>query len=215
MQHICSFAASQSGRRMYLQFAVTRQGINAMVDPGSIVAVTEQIRLVRGYSIMLDADLAGLFGVETERLNRQVKRNAERFPDDFMFQLTQAEWRAMYRQFGGTSQHRRRLDRLPLAFTEHGCLMLANVLRSSRAVEVSVLIVRAFVRLRAAVLPNNDLARRVDELGVSINTELGKHRSKLATHERAILKLLEDIRRLTHFPESHGREIGFMADWRK
>jgi hypothetical protein len=108
-----------------------------------------------------------------------------------------------------TSQRRRRLDRLPVAFTEHGCLMLSNVLRSARAVAVSVMIVRAFVTLRTVLSASEDLASKVDALG----KELAKHRSKLVAHDAAILKLLAEIRALTGFPETPRRGIGYTANW--
>jgi hypothetical protein len=110
----------------------------------TIENIADRITLVRGQRVMLDVELARLFGVQTERLNQQVQRNLQRFPEDFMFRLTQEEWEGTYLQIAGTLQRSRRTDRLPLAFTEHGCLMLSNVLRSPRAVEVSVLVVRAF-----------------------------------------------------------------------
>ena len=158
---------------------------------------------------MLDANLAALYGVPTGRLNEQVKRNMSRFPGDFMFVLDANEWAAlMYSQIATTSQRRRRLDRLPRAFTEHGCLMLANILKSKRAVEVSVLVVRAFVRLRTILGANTQLAARVEELG----RELMTHGRKLQVHERTILKLLEEIRRLTHFPAPESCPIGFTAN---
>ncbi len=158
---------------------------------------------------MLDADLARLYGVQTERLNQKVQRNQGRFPPDFAFRLNQEEWTGMYLQFAGTLHRNRRSDRLPLAFNEHGCLMLANVLRSGRAVEVSVLIVRAFVRMRSALAGNTELALRVDELAREVQRQGGK----LVSHDAAILKLLAEIRRLTQFPESPGRGIGFTARW--
>jgi hypothetical protein len=107
-----------------------------------------------------------------------------------------------------TSQRRRRLDRLPVAFTKHGCLMLANVLRSQRAVPVSVMIVRAFVTLRTLLSASSDLATKIDAL----DRELAKHRSKLVAHDVAILKLLVEIRALTGFPEPPRRGIGDTAD---
>jgi len=124
---------------------------------------------------MLDADIAALYGVATKRLNEQVRRNLGRFPADFSFRLSVDEWAALMWSQIATTSRRRRLDNRPYAYTEHGCLMLANTLKSKRAVEVSVLVVRAFVRLRT------------------------------------ILKLLEDIRRLTHFPAPRSRPIGFTA----
>jgi len=172
------------------------------------------IQVIRGERVMLDADLARLYGVKTERLNEQVRRNPERFPSQFMFRLTVAEWQRTYPQNAGTLQRSRRADRLPLAFTEHGCLMLSNVLKSPRAVEVSVLIIQAFVRLRAAVTANEELARRVDDLAQVLDQRIGRHDRTLKQHEAAILKILAEIRRLTRFPEPAGREIGFTASWR-
>jgi hypothetical protein len=159
---------------------------------------------------MLDVDIAALYGVPTKRLNEQVKRNSERFPADLMFRLNSDEWATlMWSQIATTSaQRRRRLDQLPYAFTEHGCLMLANVLRSKLAIQVSLLVIRAFVRLRTILAANRDIAARVDEL----SRKLGRHGERLSTHERTILKLLEDIRRLTRFPEHKPRPIGFTAN---
>jgi hypothetical protein len=139
---------------------------------------------------MLDVYLAALYGVPTRRLNEQVRRNPERFPPTFIFRLTPAEWQAMCLQNASTSQRRRRLDNLPLAFTEHGCLMLSNVLKSPRAVQVSILIAQAFVGLRAAVMANQELARRVDELEKTLGRQIGTHGRKLAAHESTILRIL-------------------------
>ena len=182
--------------------------------PARTPAVAESIHLIRGERVMLDADLARLYGVKTERLNQQVRRNLGRFPAPFMFRLTSQEWDGMFVQIARTSQRQRRLDRLPLAFTEHGCLMLSNVLKSPRAIEVSVLIVQAFVRLRAAVTANRDLALRVDELARAVDQHIGRHDRKIRQHEAAILKILDEIRRFTRFPEPVHREIGFTASWR-
>jgi phage regulator Rha-like protein len=174
-----------------------------------IESIAERIVVLHGQRVMLDADLAVLYGVETKRLNQQVRRNLERFPADFMFELSPDEWNGMRLQ-NATSLHRsNRRNVAPLAFTEHGCLMLANVLRSGRAVEVSVLIVRAFVRMRSALAANAELASRVDELATAVE----RQGDKLATHDQVIHKLLAEIRRLTQFPESPRRGIGFTAPW--
>jgi hypothetical protein len=172
-------------------------------------AIVGRITELRGLRVMLDADLAALYGVATERLNEQVRRNQARFPADFVFRMSLEEWRGMYPQFAGTLSRTRRVDRLPLAFTEHGCLMASNVLRSPRAAEVSVLIVRAFVRMRSALASSTELALRVDELAVAVEHQ----GSKLAEHGAAIQVLLDEIRRLTRFPESPARGIGFTAEW--
>jgi hypothetical protein len=176
----------------------------------AIASILARIHVIRGERVMLDSDLAKLYGVATMRLNEQVKRNSDRFPSDFVFRIARKEWAELLSQNAITSQ-RRRLDRLPLAFTEHGCLMLSNVLRSQRAIAVSVLIVRAFVTLRTAISASSDLMRRIDE----ISAELAQHRSKLGAHDKAILKLLADIRQLTCFPEPARREIGYTAPWTK
>jgi hypothetical protein len=158
---------------------------------------------------MLDFELARLYGVSTSRLNEQVSRNSARFPADFAFHLDLSEWEGTLSQIATTLHRSRRLDRLPLAFTEHGCLMLSNVLRSPRAVEVSVLVVRAFVRMRGVLAANAELAARVDELG----RELAKQGGKLASHDQAILKILAEIQRLTSLPEPTKRQIGLTARW--
>jgi len=177
----------------------------------AVDAIEGTIHVVRGQRVMLDADLARLYGVLTERLNEQVRRNAARFPPDFMFRLTKTEWLAAdLPQFAGGSQRHRDPAKLPLAFTEHGCLMASHLLRSTRAVEASVLIVRAFVRMRSALAANAELTSRVDELARAVD----RHGGELVIHDAAIQKLLAEIRRLTRFPEPARREIGFTAPWR-
>jgi len=175
-----------------------------------VESIADRIVVLRGQRVILDAHLAALYGVETERLNQQVQRNKGRFPSDFAFRLTLEEWQAMYLQFAGTLRRTRRVDRLPLAFTEHGCLMASNILRSASAVAVSVLVVRAFVRMRSALAANADLTSRVDELARAVD----RHGGELVIHDAAIQQLLAEIRRLTRFPEPARREIGFTAPWR-
>ena len=135
------------------------------------------------------------YGVTTKRLNEQVKRNAERFPEDFMFQLTASKAPAGR---GG------RRDR-PYAITEHGALQAANVLNSPRAVEMSLYVVRAFVQLRELLSSNKELAKRLDQLEARIE-------KKLATHDDAIAAMLSAIRELMHPPAPKRRGIGFTAD---
>ncbi len=121
------------------------------------------ILLIRGQKVMLDADLAELYGVPTKALNQAVKRNSDRFPSDFMFRLTRKEKRKVVTN----CDHLRKLrfsPALPSAFTEHGALMLASVLNSRRAVDVSVFVVRAFIKLRAMLASHRDIARRLDEM---------------------------------------------------
>jgi hypothetical protein len=124
--------------------------------------IEHHIYVIRGQRVMLDADLAALYGVETRRLNEAVKRNLERFPETFMFRLTDREAAAMRSQFATSSK--RRIKYQPLAFTEHGVVMLSAVLNSPRAIEMSIMVVEAFVRLREMIAMNKDLAARVEKL---------------------------------------------------
>lgn len=139
-----------------------------MTDQNNMVVaevISARILTTRGQKVLLDSDLAELYGVETKRLNEQVRRNGTRFPDDFMFQLSDDEYTALRSQIAtlktGRGQHRKYM---PYAFTEHGAIMAAMVLNSPRAVEVSVFVVRAFVQLRQLAVTHQDLAKRLDAL---------------------------------------------------
>lgn len=149
-----------------------------------IRTIAGQIRCLRETRAILDSDLAEIYGVTTKQLNQQVRRNFARFPPDFLLRLTRAEYESMWSQNVTTSKSRRRIDNAPLAFTEHGCLMVANVLRVPRAVETSVLIVRAFVQMRAAFDRQAQLAASGEKLG----HELERQGHTLTSHEAAILK---------------------------
>jgi hypothetical protein len=179
----------------------------------SIVPTTEHIArsilVLRGQRVLLDTELADLYGVTTKRFNEQVRRNRERFPTDFMFQLTAEEAEALRSQIA-TSKAAGRGGRryLPYAFTEHGAIMAATVLNSPRAVEMSVYVVRAFVKLRELLVSNKELARRLDELEARIE-------KKLATHDHAIAAILSAIRQLMNPPPPKRRPIGFTADLSK
>ncbi len=118
--------------------------------------ITRRIVLLRGQTVLLDADLAALYGVETRRLNEQVRRNLERFPADFMFEVTDDEFTNLKSHFATSSWGGRR--KLPMAFTEHGAIMAASMLKSPRAIEVSIYVVLAFVQLRELVLPPSAVA---------------------------------------------------------
>ena len=145
---------------------------------------------------MLDLDLASLYGVSTGALNRAVKRNASRFPSDFMFQLSRAEMDNLKCQFGISSWGGRR--GLPYVFTEQGVAMLSSVLKSDRAVNVNIAIMRAFVKLRAALESNRELAKRFADL----ETRIGKHDEEIAA-------IIDAIRQLMAPPKKPVREIGF------
>lgn len=131
-----------------------------------------KIYLIHGFKVMIDNDLAELYGVTTKRFNEQVRRNANRFPKDFMFQLSPNEFESLRSHFAtlkqGRGQHRKYM---PYAFTEHGALMAASVLNTARAIEVSLYVVRAFVKLREMIASHKDLARRLDEMEKKYDTQ--------------------------------------------
>jgi phage regulator Rha-like protein len=159
--------------------------------------IEQIIFIIRGQKVILDSDLAALYGVETKNLNKAIQRNAGRFPADFMFQLTKVEAISLRFQIGtlkgSRGAHRKYL---PYAFTEHGALMAANVLNSERAAAMSVAIVRTFVKLRQILSSNKDLSRRLDEL-----------EKKYDEHFQAIF---DAIRRLMELPEEPQKPmIGF------
>jgi hypothetical protein len=167
--------------------------------PALLVPVESRILVVRQHKIILDNDLAELYGVPVKRLNEQVKRNRERFPADFMFQLTSEEREALRSQFATSKRDARGGRRYaPYAFTEHGAIMAATVLNSERAVEMSVFVVRAFVRLRETLASNQQLAAKLDEL-----------EQRLETHDASIQDLIEAIRQLMIPDPATGRKIGF------
>jgi hypothetical protein len=135
-----------------------------------IEQIEQRILLLRGQKVMLDSDLAELYGVSTKVLNQAVKRNKPRFPGDFMFQLSVAEVEALRSQFV-TSKRRGGRQYRPYAFTEQGIAMLSSVLRSERAIQVNIMIMRAFVRLREMIVSHKDLARRLAELEKKYDTQ--------------------------------------------
>jgi ORF6N domain len=135
-----------------------------MSDIVSVEAIAGKIYLIRGTKVMLDRDLATLYGVETKRLKEQVRRNIERFPEDFMFELTKEELKNWRSQFATSNQYIMGLRIPPFAFTEHGVLMLSSVLKSERAVQVNIQIMRVFTKLRQLVLDNEELRKELGEL---------------------------------------------------
>lgn len=165
--------------------------------------IARAILVLRGHRLLLDADLAGLYGVTTKRLNEQVRRNTSRFPGDFIFQLTGEEHQALRSHFATSKTPTGRGGRryLPYVFTEHGAIMAATVLNSPRAVEVSVYVVRAFVQLRELLGSSRELARRFEQL-----------EARLDKNDTAIAAILSAIRELMHPPAPKRRGIGFTAD---
>lgn len=180
-----------------------------MADKESLVVaenIETRILTIRGQKVMLDADLAELYGVETKRLNEQVRRNSERFPEDFMFQLTSEEFIHLRSQIATSNNPVGRGGRryLPFVFTEHGAIMAASVLNSPRAVEISVHVVRAFVHLRELVSGHKELAQKLNQL-----------ERKVGAHDKAIAEIITAIRELMSPPEpKKKRPIGF-APWKE
>ena len=158
--------------------------------------IENSIYVIRGERVMLDRDLAQLYDVSTAALNQAVRRNSERFPADFMFQLTAAEVAELNRSqiVIGSQKHRDPRSR-PYAFTEHGVAMLSSVLRSTRAIVVNIEIIRAFVKLRQLFVSNAELARRLDELE--------------AKYDKQFKIVFDAIRQLMASPVKDRKEIGF------
>ena len=161
-------------------------------------AVESRILFLRHQRVILDSDLAELYGVSVKRLNEQVKRNRERFPADFMFLLATKEHEVLRSQIATSKNGSGGRRYPPYAFTEHGAIMAATVLNSPRAVEMSVFVVRAFVRLRKLLAANQQLAAKIYEL-----------ESRLATHDDAIQQLIEAIKELMNPEDPPRGRIGF------
>jgi len=167
--------------------------------------IARSILVLRGQRMLLDAELAALYGVETRTLIQAVQRNRARFPVDFMFRLNAAEWLGLRSQFVISKAGRGGRRYPPYAFTEQGVAMLSSVLGSDRAIAVNIEIMRAFVRMRELLSSNKELARRFAQLEARID-------KKLAEHDEAITAILSAIRELTNPPPSKRRGIGFTAD---
>lgn len=169
-------------------------------NPQSIVpseVIIGKIYLIRDQKVMLDSDLAELYQVETKRVNEQVGRNIKRFPDDFMFQLNSEEWESLKSQNATSNMHGGRRTP-PFVFTEHGVLMLSSVLKSERAVEVNIQIMRIYIRLREMVLTNHELLVKVERL-----------ESKLTGHGESIKQIFAYLRELLNPPGQPGKNIGY------
>jgi hypothetical protein len=178
----------------------------------ALEAITQRIFVLRERKVLLDSDLAALYGVETRRLNEQVRRNRERFPKDFIFELTGEEFANLKSQFATSSSpgsHGGR-RKLPLAFTEHGAIQAATVLSSPRAVEVSVYVVRAFVQLRELSRSHQDLAKRLDALEQKTEALAMQHDTVSRNTRVQLRQVFEALRELTNPPEPAKRPIGFV-----
>jgi hypothetical protein len=187
---------------------ISLQAIDStMASTRKISSIESAIYLLRGQRVMLDSDLAAIYGVSTRQLNQQLKRNRSRFPDDFAFQLSTEEFRNLKSQIATSSLMSQSVTssghggrrKLPWAFTEHGALMLASVLNSEVAVQASVRVVRAFVKLREMIAANAQLAAKLEEL-----------ERRFDSHDEAIANLFATLKQLVEPSEApKKREIGF------
>ena len=171
-----------------------------MINVVPIERIESKIFLIRGQKVMLDRDLAALYGVATRQLKRQVNRNKKRFPDDFMFQLTKKDYSNIRCQIG-TLKWGQHAKYLPYAFTEQGVAMLSSVLNSEKAAEVNIQIMRAFVKLRKVLAANKDLTYLFKEL---------KH--KVDQHDVEIGLIIRAIEKMISAEPEHKGRIGFTAD---
>jgi ORF6N domain len=182
----------------------------AKLQPIPVEVIGSKIFVFRERRVMLDRDLAALYGVPVKRLNEQVKRNSDRFPDEFLFQLTLEEGRAVLdsrSQIATLNGRGGNIKYRPFAFTEHGVVMAANVLRSKVAVRASIQVVRAFVHLRQMLAANQDLARKIE----AIERKVGKHDADL----KAVLRAMRNLLQEPPMPVPAKRPIGFIGPGRR
>ena len=167
----------------------------------SVDQIERAIHIVRGQRVMLDSDLAKLYGVLTKRLNERVSRNEERFPSDFAFQLTEQEFMNLKSQFATSSFGHGGRRKLPWVFTEHGVAMLSTVLNSPTAIQVNIEIMRAFVRLRRLLATPGELVAQLNQLADSVQL-----------HDEQIKVITEILHQMMQPPDSPKRRIGFHSD---
>lgn len=179
--------------------------------PEGVDTIAGRIFVLRGQRVMLDRDLAALYGVTTGRFNEAVRRNPARFPTDFMFPLTNQDVAALRSQFATSKAGRGGRRYVPYAFTEHGAIMAATILNSPRATEVSVFIVRAFVQLRETLATHKVLAAKLEELEQKTEALALRHDALAANTRAQFREVLDALRELMAPPEPKRRPIGFIA----
>ncbi len=166
-----------------------------------IEGIEEKIYLIRGQKVMFDSDLAEVYNVTTKRLNEQVKRNVNRFPEDFMFQLTKEESESLRSQFATSNKNRGGRRYYPYVFTEHGAVMLASILNSPTAIEASIKVVRAFIKMRSILALHQDLAERLEKLEKTAD----KHDQNFGVISQLLSEIFRD-------PKFLKRKIGFVEE---
>jgi phage regulator Rha-like protein len=175
---------------------------------GKLTKIQNMIYEIRGNKVMLDRDLAELYGVEVKRLNESVKRNIERFPSDFMFKLTQKEWNILRSQIVTANKDVSKIRFTPYVFTEHGVLMLSNVLNSPKAINMSIQIIRVFDKLRKYVLEQTSKDVQIEELHRLLMLHIENNDYKFSKHDKAIKQIVQVLNNLMEQPRKT-RTIGF------
>lgn len=170
--------------------------------------IVNKILLVRGKKVILDKDLALLYKVETKVLNQAVKRNKERFPDDFMFQMDRLEFENWKSQFVTSNSYKMGLRKLPFVFTEQGVAMLSSVLNSKTAIQVNIQIMRVFTRLRESLITNKEILLKLEQL----ENKVGGNDKKINKHESEIQLIFKAIKQLIEKPEVPRRRIGYKSE---
>ncbi|MCL2762152.1 MAG: ORF6N domain-containing protein [Treponema sp.] len=171
--------------------------------------IKKMIYEIRGYKVMLDSDLAALYGVELKAMNQAVKRNGKRFPSDFMFQLTNEEWKNQRSQFVTFNQNTRKYK--PYAFTEHGILMLSSILHSDKAVEINIQIMRVFVKMRHYVVSQSNTNNQIAELRKLLMLHIENNDNKFLEYDETIEQIIYALNNLIEQPPKT-KKIGFNAD---
>jgi len=166
---------------------------------------------IRGQKVMLDRDIAELYGVEVKRLNEATKRNIERFPSDFMLQLTQNEWKILRSQIATANNNISKVRYPPYVFTQHGVLMLSNVLNSKRAINMSIQIIRVFEKLRKYALKQTSKDARIAELHKLLMLHIENNDYKFSEYDKTIRQIIQALNNLVEQPKKTKR-IGFTAE---
>jgi len=175
-----------------------------------LIPIQDRIYTIRGQRVMLDSDLARLYEVETRTINQAVKRNIDKFPELFMFQLTDEEWKNLRSQFVIFKNDTRKFK--PYAFTEHGVLMLANVLRSKKATSISIRIVETFIKLRDYALSHVGFNEQISELRQLLMLHIDKTDHRFSEHDQAISQIIQVLNNLIEQPPPKTKRIGFHTD---
>jgi phage regulator Rha-like protein len=174
----------------------------------TLLGIQDMIHEIRGQKVMLDRDLAELYGVELKALNQAVKRNIKRFPSDFMFKLTRREWNILRSQFATANGNISKVRFLPYVFTEHGVLMLSNVLNSTKAINMSIQIIRVFDKLRKYALEQTFKDVRIEELHKLLMLHIENNDYKFSEHDKALRQIVHALNNLIEHPPKT-KTIGF------